>query len=224
MGYRAIAFSQVYGSGAESIGRDVAQKLGFGYLNEAIVAQVAKDYDVDPAVVGEAERRKSFFTRVAELAARGAPDVVAPDSSLYALDETDTLLSLIRDAVRDAAERGSVVLVAHAACYACADRLDVLRVCVTAPLSTRVSRVASALGISDKEAVKSVRRSDAARASYLKRVYRVGEESQTDYDLVLNTERLAPDAAAGLILGLVQARPAPPPPAAAPLRAPPGDR
>jgi cytidylate kinase len=204
MGYRAIAFSQVYGAGAESIGRDVAQQLGFGYLNEAIVAQVATDYGVDPAVVMEAERRKSFFTRVTEMAARGAPDVM-PDTSLYAFDETDTLLSLIRDAVREAADRGNVVLVAHAACYACSDRPDVLRVWVTAPPSTRASRVASALGLSDKEAAKSVRQSDAARASYLKRVHRVSEESHTDYDIVINTERLTADAAAGLILSLFQA-------------------
>ena len=220
MGYRAIALSQVDGVGGELVGRDVAQQLGFGYLNEAIVAQVAKDQGVDTAVVVGAERRKSFLTRVAEMAARGAVDMV-PDPSLYALDQTDTLLSLIRDAVRDAAERGSVVLVAHAACYACADRPEVLRVCITAPLSARASRVASALGISEKEAARSLRRSDAGRASYLKRVYGVGGESPADYDLVINTERLAPDAAAGLILGLVQTGPATPP-ATAPDRAPGG--
>ena len=221
MGYRAIALSQVDGADGELVGRDLARKLGFGYLNEAIVAQVAKDQGVDTAVVVGAERRKSFLTRVAEMAARGAVDVV-PDPSLYVLDQTDTLLSLIRDAVRDAADRGSVVLVAHAACYACADRPEVLRVCITAPLPARASRVASALGISDKEAVRSLRRSDAGRASYLKRVYGVGGESPADYDLVINTERLAPDAAAGLILGLVQAGPATLPPATAPDRAPGG--
>jgi len=221
MGYRAIALSQVDGVGGELVGRDVAQQLGFGYLNEAIVAQVAKDQGVDTAVVVGAERRKSFLTRVAEMAARGAVDVV-PDPSLYVLDQTDTLLSLIRDAVRDAADRGSVVLVAHAACYACADRPEVLRVCVTGPLPARASRVASALGISEKEAARSLRRSDAGRASYLKRVYGVGGESPADYDIVINTERLAPDAAAGVILGLVQAGPATLPPATAPDRAPGG--
>jgi cytidylate kinase len=221
MEYRAIALSQVDGAGGEFIGRDLARKLGFGYLNEAIVAQVAKDHDVDQAIIVAAERRKSFLTRVAEMAARGAVDV-APDPSLYVLDETDTLLSLIRDAVRDAADRGSVVLVAHAACYACAGRSDVLRVCVTAPLPGRASRVASALGISETEAAKSLRRSDAGRASYLKRVYGVGQEAPTDYDVVLNTERLTPEAAVGLILGLVQAQPAAPPPATAPARPPGG--
>jgi hypothetical protein len=210
MSYRAVALSQVDGAAGESIGQQLAQKLGFAYLNEAIVAQVARDHGVDPAFVVEAERRKSFFTRVAEMAARGAVDV-APDPSLFIFDETDTLLALIRDALRDAADRGSVVLVAHAACYACADRSDVLRVAVTAPLPTRESRVASALGITRAEAAKWLRRSDAGRASYLKRVYGVGQESPADYDVVLNTERLAPDASVGLILGLVQTRSAAPP-------------
>jgi Cytidylate kinase-like family len=204
MGYRSVALSQVYGSGAEAIGRDVAQQLGFGYLNEAIVAQVAGDRGVDPAIVGEAEQRKSFFSRLAEMVARGAPDVTE-HPPLYSFDETDMLLWLIRDAVRDAADRGNVVLVAHAACYACSDRSDVLRVWVTAPPSTRASRLASALGLSDKEAAKALRQSDAARAAYLKRVHGIGEESSTDYDIVINTERLTTDAAVGLILGLVQA-------------------
>ena len=221
MGYRAIALSQVDGAGGESIGHQLAHKLGFGYLNEAIVTQVARDHGVDPSIVAEAERRKSFFTRVAEMAARGAVDV-PPDPSLYIVDQTDALLALIRDAVRDAAGRGSVVLVAHAACYACAGRVDVLRVCVTAPLPARESQVASALGITGTEAARRLRRSDAGRASYLKRVYGVGTESPTDYDVVINTERLTPDAAADLILGLVQARPPAPPPATAPARAPGG--
>ena len=151
------------------------------------------------------------------MAARGAVDV-PPDPSLYVADQADALLALIRDTLRDAAGRGSVVLVAHAASYACADRLDVLRVGVTAPLPARESRVASALGITGTEAARRLRRSDAGRASYLKRVYGIGKESPADYDVMVNTGRLTPDAAVGLILGLVQARPEAPPPATAPAR------
>ena len=41
-----------------------------------------------------------------------------------------------------------------------------------------------------------MRQSDAARASYLKKVYDIDEESDTDYNVVINTERLTTDAAA----------------------------
>jgi cytidylate kinase len=191
------------GTGSEVIGREAARKLGFGYLNEAIIAQVAQDHGMDADTVAEAERRKSFFLRVAEAAVHMAAAPVPPDPRIYEPDQTDALLSLIRDTVQDAAERGSVVLAAHAACYACADRPDVLRVWITAPPATRVSRVAAG-GLSDKEAARWLDRSDAGRASYLKRVYGVSGESPTDYDIVINTERLAPHAAVGLITGLVR--------------------
>jgi hypothetical protein len=207
MGYRAVALSQMDGAEGESIGLEVARKLDFGYLNEAIVAQVANERGVDPAAVAEAERRKSLLTRIADLAARGTVEGAAAGPWPSSFDEGDKLLSLIQDAVKEAADRGRVVLVAHAASYACSDRPDVLRVSITAPLSTRVSRVAANQGISDKDATKSLRQSDAGRANYLKRVYGISKEAPTDYDVVINTDRMGPDAAADLIAGLVQGSP-----------------
>jgi len=204
MGYKAIALSQVDGAGGESIGSEVAQKLGFGYLNEGIVAQVAADQKVDPAVVADAERRRSFLDRVASLAAHGGGQGVAVEAWPNPLDEPDKLLPLIREAVQDAAARGNVVLVAHAASYACSEQADVLRVSVTAPVSTRASRVAAAHGISEKDAAKSVKKSDAGRAAYLKKTYGISSESPSDYDIIINTERLTPNAAVELIVALAQ--------------------
>jgi hypothetical protein len=204
MGYKAIALSQVDGTEGNAIALDLAQKLGFGYLNEEIVAQVAADQGLEPAVVVDAERRRSFLDRVASMAARGGVEGVAAGHANLTSDP-EKLLPLIRDAVQDAAGRGNVVLVAHAASYACADRPDVLRVSVTAPMPTRVSRVVAARGISEKDAAKALRQSDTGRASYLKKIHGVSSESPSDYDLVINTERVTPSAAVELILGLVQA-------------------
>jgi len=203
MSYRAVALSHVDGAGGVSIGLDVAQQLGFGYLNEAIVAQVANEHGVGSATVAEAERRKSLFDRIIEVAGRGAMDGATMVAYPDLFDETDTLLSLIRDAVRDAAARGNVVLVAHAACYACADLSDVLRVSITAPQATRVARVAEAGGVDEKEAAKLIKKSDAGRASYLKRAHGVAKETPADYDLIINTERIPPEAAAELICRVV---------------------
>jgi cytidylate kinase len=207
MAYRAIALSQVDGAGADSIGRDLAERLGFGYLNEGIVAQVAHDQGVNPAAVADAERRRSFFARVAEMTALGAAaglSGVAPVPATDPLEETDSMLGLIREAVRDAASRGDVVLVAHAACYACADTPGVLRVCVTAPMHTRTARTAAERGIGERDAQKLLRRSDAGRSSYLKRAYGIDEESPSDYDVVVNAERFGHDGAVALLAWLAR--------------------
>lgn len=208
MGYRAIALSQVDGAGGEQIGHDLAEQLGFGYLNEAVIATVAADQGIDTSMVGDAERRRSFLERLAPATAFAGVEGILPDVSMYAMyamDHADTILGFIRAAVREAADRGKVVLVSHAACYACADHPDVLRVCATASLPTRASRVASDRGISQKDSIKLLRQSDAGRASYLKRVYGVESESPTDYDIVVNTDRLDPDAAITAILALAGA-------------------
>jgi cytidylate kinase len=94
--------------------------------------------------------------------------------------------------------------VAHAACYACADQSEVLRVSITAPMETRIARVAASQDISDKDATGDLKRSDAGRANYLKQVYGVRDESPDDYDLVINTERLSPASAVDLIVSLVK--------------------
>ncbi len=204
MEYRAIALSQVDGAGGEPIARGLAERLAFGYLNEAVVAQVATDQGLDAATVADAERRRTLFERFAQATAMAGLDGIATGASLYEADQTDVILESIADAVRDAAERGDVVLVGHAASFACADRSDVLRVCVTAPFGSRVSRVATAQGIGEKDAAKVLRQSDAGRRSYLKRVYGVDRESPTDYDLVVNSDRLALDAAVDVILSLAR--------------------
>ena len=55
-------------------------------------------------------------------------------------------------------------------------------------------------GVDAKRAVKELSESDKGRAVYLQRFYDVKNEQPTDYDLVLNTEKLGTDVAAALIV------------------------
>jgi len=70
---------------------------------------------------------------------------------------------------------------------------------VTASPDTRVARLVSAKGLEQAEGARAVNDSDAGRADYLKRFYGISEESPTHYDLVVNTDALSVEQAAGLI-------------------------
>ena len=76
---------------------------------------------------------------------------------------------------------------------------------MTASTPTREQRVAKMLGVDPKEAARTLKRSDANRADYIKRFYNVTEELPTHYDLVINTDKIGPDEAARLIVHAVQA-------------------
>src|SRR5580658_4462301 len=202
MRHKVVCISSHDGSGAQEAAKMVASELAFRLIDEDIVARAAVEAGVDKEVVADVERRKSALMRILEgfgpVGLGG--EYAVPGVDYIAQPPSDALMGMIRSVIEDSAAKGSAVIVAHAASLALAEREDVLRVLLTAPLSTRERRVAAALGVGEKEAAKIVKRSDAARADYVKRFYGIPAELPTHYDLIISTEKLLPEDAAGLIV------------------------
>ena len=205
---KVVAISRAIGAEGERIGRLAAERLGFRYVDEEIITNAAEKQGVDPAAIADAERRKSVLLRVLEgLGQTGAANATAtPGGPMWIPDDSSELVrshdlrALIRETVVETASMGDVVIVAHAASFALSDRDDVLRVLITAPPEVRTARLAEARGLDRGEAEKELRRSDEARASYLKSFYGIDRELPTHYDLVLNTQNLDRGAAAEIII------------------------
>jgi cytidylate kinase len=201
---RVICISRTLGAGGEGIGRLVAERLGFSYLDEEIIARAAARGGVRPGEIADAEHRKSLLRRLlAELGeVRGAEMYPSPElrSSLAEHEGKPDAVSLIRQAIEETASEGQVVLVAHAAAYALAGRPDLLRVLVTASPKTRAARLAETDQLAEKEAAKAIKESDAARADYLRRFHAVETELPTHYDLVVSTDAFNAEQAAGLVV------------------------
>jgi uncharacterized protein len=203
MACTVVCISHAAGAGGEEVGRLVADRLGFLYVNEEIVARAAAKGGVDAADVADEERRKSLAARALNAIAQGGGEAwtlgaVGPLGSGDELD-SDDVRSLIRETIEQTAARGKAVIVSHAASYAIGHAAGVLRVLVTASPETRTTRVAEAEGLDQAGAARAVKESDAGRADYLKRFYDVREESPTHYDVVLNTDALTVEQAAELI-------------------------
>jgi cytidylate kinase len=202
---RVVCISRSMGADGEEVGRLVAEQLGFRLVDEEIVAQAASREGLDPNDVASAEQRQGWLARFFDATAKGGSE---PEMSGFGafggvggsdLRSRETYRELIKQAILDTAERGSAVIVAHAASHALAERTDVLRVFVTAPPAVRSRRLAKTLELDEAAAMSKVEGSDAARADYLRRFYNVRHELPTHYDLVVNTDRLSTDEAASLI-------------------------
>jgi Cytidylate kinase-like family len=212
---RIICVSHTTGAGGEGVGRAVSDRLAFRYVDDEVIESAADLVGLDPAVVSNVERRKSLVARVLDRvaesggerrprvstslggSARGQATFAEP---VRQMPSGEDLRALIRDVIRDVAEEGDVVIVAHAASMALAGREDVLRVLVTASPETRARRLAETTKVDMRQADKAIRDSDGARADYLARFYGVERELPTHYDLVVNTDVVSPDRAADLLL------------------------
>jgi len=198
---RVICISRAFGAGGEAVGHRVSEQIGFAYVDEQIVRSAAEKAGVRVDVVAGAEQRKKLAGRLlkevtASLGSSWYAGTTVPPESVTASDD---YRDLIQQAIQETADRGEVVIVAHAASFALAHEPDVLRVLVTGSPESRVRRLVEE-GRSEAEAKEQVAEGDRARASYLKRFHGVREELPTHYDLVVNTDRLSVDAAAETVL------------------------
>ena len=183
------------------VARGVAERLGFALVDEEIIQRAAADAGVKPEVIADVERRRSFMERaLGALGSSSDATGAAFGAWQETLDPADgQVRDLIRAAIEETALRGDAVIVSHAASHALASRPDVLRVLVTASPPVRSARLAAEQGLSEKDATRAVDQSDAARADYLKRFYGARSELPTQYDIVVNTDRLSPDEAISVV-------------------------
>ncbi len=192
--------SRAVGAGGEEVGQLVAERLGFRYVNEEIVAAAAAKAGLDAEAVADAERRRSFIRRLLEGASAGDSVETFAYGGFVAAAASEDLRGVIRETIEEAAAQEDVVIVAHAASFALAGRPDVLRVFVTAPTPMRAERLAHAEGLETKDATKAIKDSDNARADYLRRFYEIDHELPTHYDLVLSTDGLSVEQAAEIVV------------------------
>ena len=119
---RVVCISSADGAGGEQVGRLVAGRLGFVYVDEEIVSRAAVKAGLDAGSVADEERRKSLVSRMLQaLAQSGAEALAAGAAPPPRSDEAPTgemVRVLIRETIEQTAAQGEVVIVAHAASHA----------------------------------------------------------------------------------------------------------
>jgi len=208
---RVVTISHTTGAGGQAIGRTVADRLGFRYIDEEIITLAARKEGVDAELVADTERRKGFLARLFSGLTETPVDVGVPGSGMVVPDEalthrSEDLRLVIIEAIHDMARRGQVVIASHAASIPLAGRPDVLRALITAPFGTRVERIATDSRRGRTDPARFIRDNDEGRADYFQRFYGVERELPTHYDLVINTEALTPDEAADIIVAAARRR------------------
>lgn len=211
MSVRVVCISRTLGAGGEGIGRTVAERLGFRYVDEEVIAAAAEKARVDPTLIADVEHRQSMLTRLMESlsvvprarssSAAHPAGAAAPPSS-----ERAARRAVIREAIAEIAAEGRAVIVAHAASLMLAGSPDTLRVLVTASPTKRGERLDLPAGPDiARRAAEAIDASDRERRDYLREFYGVREELPTHYDLVINTDALSADQATAIILHLATA-------------------
>ena len=186
-----VTVSQEIGSGGSEIATALADRLGYRYVDQDMISQAAQKYGVDEAKLAPLDETKpSLFERF---------DV-----------ETRQYITVLQSALLDVAEVDNVVIMGRGGQVLLRGIQHVLRVRVMAPFDLRVKRVMKGMAARMGETVdartmaETVRRNDHQKFGRMRYLYDVDWSDPSLYDVVINTEKLTPDAGVDAVVGLLQ--------------------
>ncbi len=199
-----ITLSRQSGSEGNEITKLLCERLGYQYFDKNLMFQLATQIGMKPSEIadasGENYQAKSWLERA--FANLASPFSDPSSWTLGAQEDARQALSVlqVRKLINAAYEHGNVVIVGRGGQIALADKKDVLRVRIIAPLDTRIRRWQERENLSYEDARAKVRERDQAHIDFVKRFYDEDVNDPTLYDLVINTEKLTPKAAVDLIV------------------------
>jgi cytidylate kinase len=202
----ALAISRQVAGGGEPLGRLLAQRLGFTFLNRSLLRDTARHLQQNPqALRGREERPAGFWGNLlAMFAVSGPPTAggmlpVAPYVSDRDLFDTEAAI------IKEVAGRRDIVLVGRGGYAVLADHPGLVSVFIMAPRPQRARAIMAGLGLASlDEALAVVDALDAERGEFLQSVTGRRWSEATNYHLCLDTGRLDRQTAADMILTLVE--------------------
>src|SRR5512135_592107 len=202
-----ITITRQYASGGSDIAQRVAAALQWTLIDNEFVDDVARQAGLPAAEVAQREERApGLLERLARTLAIASPELfTGPAVSDVERDEA-TIHRLTERIIHEAAALGRVVLVGRGAQAILAKRPDALHVYVVGSKPWRVQFAVERMGVDAAKAEKMVEETDRRRDQYVRTYYGRTREDASNYDLVVNAERLGLEGAAAAVVAEARRR------------------
>src|SRR5438094_8187368 len=206
-----VTITRQYASGGSAIAGRVVEHLGDGWtlVDNEFVDQVARRAGLSTDEVARREERApGLLERLARTLAVASPEmfITTGETAVPVETEEETLVQMTERVIAEAAAEGRVVLVGRGAQAVLATRPNALHVYVIASTPFRKKVAVERLGVDPANADKIIQETDHQRDQYVKTHYGRDRPDLTQYDLVLNAERLGFEGAADVIVAEVKRR------------------
>lgn len=196
---RIITISREIGSGGNTVGRLLAEKLGVKFYNKELVEHIAAESGFTREYVQkitENSREKGFL--------RYLFGTSENSEAMRGLNIEDFLWLCQYKVISRLADEGPCVIVGRNADYILRERDDVLNVFVYADEAFRKKRLCRLYGIGPENAARRIAEKDRQRRNNYKRYSGQEWGSSHNYDICLNSGELGAAACAEILAQCVK--------------------
>ena len=195
---KIITISREFGSGGRSIGRIVADKLGYDYYDSELARRVAEETGFSAEYIADAGE---YAPGKSMLSYALASSTLHSGNSMSA---TDYLWATQCRIIKELADKGNCVIVGRCADYILGDRDDCLNVFIYADKDYKAKRIVELYGVTDKSPEKRLNDKDSKRKVNYK--YFTGREwgKPENYHISLNSAYFGQEECAEIIAELAK--------------------
>jgi cytidylate kinase len=199
-----ITISRQFGAGGITLGKMIADSMGYTFADSDILQRVAKEANVSTDWVASFEKEAgSKLSRfISSMVSKRWLDRVLSDERGY-LDEQIYLDYLVL-IVAQFADEGDVVILGRGSQYILNDHPDAVHVLLVDEFENRVKFMMERYEMTPKKAEKMVADEDRRRVNLYKRLGKSDYDNPQLYDLVLNMGRIDLEMARDMVCRLAE--------------------
>ena len=199
-----ITISRQFGAGGITLGKTIAESLGYTFADSDILQRVAKEANVSTHWVEsfEKEAGSKLSRMISSMVSKRWLERVLADERGY-LDEQIYLDYLVL-IIAQFADEGDVVILGRGSQYILNDHPDAVHILLVNEFENRVKFMMDRYDMSRKKAERTVVNEDRRRVSLYKRLGKSDYENPQLYHLVLNMGRLDLETARDMVCSLVE--------------------
>lgn len=199
-----ITISRQFGAGGKTVGRQVADALGYTFVDDDIVQKIAELAKVSPGWVESVEKEAGgrLSRLVSKMVSKPLVERVLKDERGYIDEEIyiDYLVVLISQM----ADEGNVVILGRGSQYILNDLPDSYHVLLINNFENRVKFMMERYKLSQQKATQVVKSEDKRRINLYRKIGKQDYDQPELYHLVINMARVDMDEAIEMITNLVK--------------------
>src|SRR5579859_4105456 len=200
-----VTISREFGSGGTEIGRIVAQKCGLNYVDQEIIAEVARRLGVDVEQAARQDEQTSGTVGHILEAMQASNPFTLNYSTFFGPERASAqskefaYLHLTQKVVLELATEGNAVIVGRGSQFLLHNLPRTLHIYIFAPLAYRIENVMKSFKLDHTRAEELIERRDYEYDNYARRFYGSDRHQPGFYHLLINTSLFSFELAAGLI-------------------------
>ena len=209
-----ITISRELGSGGRTIGRKLAERLGYRYCDKLLIRALVEKFKLTTSEIEKIKAQKKnwladFLDKVAPVPRADlmiGPRPAFSGSPYPHYTTSEELFRAESEILHAVAEEGPCVIAGRSGFFVLRDIPGRIDIFIRASREQRIARVMRKQELTREEAAAVIDKVDDGRDNYVKHFSGATRYDARNYDLVLNVDDLSEDDAVELILDYINHR------------------